>query len=36
MCTAITVQTPQREVYFGRTMDFYYQLEPELYFIPKG
>ena len=36
MCTAITVQTPQREVYFGRTMDFSYQLEPELYFIPKG
>lgn len=36
MCTAITVKTPQREVYFGRTMDFSYPLEPELYFIPAG
>ena len=36
MCTAIAVQTPQREVYFGRTMDFSYPLDPELYFIPKG
>ena len=24
------------DIYFGRTMDFSYPLEPELYFVPKG
>lgn len=36
MCTAVTVKTPQREIYFGRTMDFSLPLEPELYTVSKG
>lgn len=36
MCTAMTIQVPQGHVYFGRTMDFSYPLDPELYFIPRG
>lgn len=36
MCTAITLQAAQGIVYFGRTMDFSYPLEPELYVVPKG
>ena len=36
MCTAITVQSPRQETYFGRTMDFSFPLEPELYIIPKN
>lgn len=36
MCTAMTAQTLQGTTYFGRTMDFSYPLEPELYMIPKG
>lgn len=35
MCTAITMQSPQSETYFGRTMDFSYPLAPELYITPK-
>lgn len=36
MCTAMVTQTSQGDIYFGRTMDFSYPLEPELYFVPKG
>lgn len=36
MCTAITIQTPGNDTYLGRTMDFSYPLESELFFIPKG
>lgn len=36
MCTAMTMQIPQGDTYFGRTMDFSYPLDPSLYFIPKG
>ncbi|MBU9724518.1 linear amide C-N hydrolase [Diplocloster modestus] len=36
MCTAVNVQTPHGDIYFGRTMDFSYPLDPELYVIPKG
>lgn len=36
MCTAMTAQTPKGNFYFGRTMDFSYPLDPELYVIPKG
>lgn len=36
MCTAVTFQTPDSEVLFGRTMDFSYPLDPELYLVPKG
>ena len=36
MCTALTLQTAQGNTFFGRTMDFSYVLEPEIYVIPKG
>ena len=36
MCTAITLQTTQGETFFGRTMDFSYALDMELYIISKG
>lgn len=36
MCTAITLHTTQGNTYFGRTMDFSYPLDPELYAVPKG
>ena len=35
MCTAITLQSTQLENFFGRTMDFSYNIDPELYFVPK-
>ncbi|SMB90203.1 choloylglycine hydrolase [Desulfonispora thiosulfatigenes DSM 11270] len=34
MCTSITLQTQQRETFFGRTMDFSYDIQPEIYIIP--
>ncbi len=36
MCTAMKIQSPLGEVYFGRTMDFSYPLDPELYIVAKG
>lgn len=36
MCTAMTVNTPSGDIFFGRTMDFSYPLNPELYYFPKG
>lgn len=36
MCTAMTVQAPQNHLFFGRTMDFSYPLDPKLYVFPKG
>ena len=36
MCTAITLQSIERENFFGRTMDFSYPIEPGLYVIPKN
>lgn len=36
MCTAIKIKTPEGETHLGRTMDFSYPLDPELYIIPKG
>lgn len=36
MCTAITLQNDQGDAFFGRTMDFSYSLDPELFFVPKG
>jgi penicillin V acylase-like amidase (Ntn superfamily) len=36
MCTAITLQSIQRENFFGRTMDFSYPIEPGLYVIPRN
>ncbi|WP_343209374.1 choloylglycine hydrolase family protein [Anaerolentibacter hominis] len=35
MCTAMTMQFSQGN-YFGRTMDFSYPLDPELFFVPAG
>lgn len=35
MCTAITLQSEQMENFFGRTMDFSYSIEPQLYVVPK-
>ncbi|MCD2493121.1 choloylglycine hydrolase family protein [Lacrimispora sp. NSJ-141] len=36
MCTAMTIQTIHGDTFFGRTMDFSYLLDPELYIVPKG
>lgn len=36
MCTAVFLQTPTSVPYFGRTMDFSYPLDPEIYFCPAG
>ncbi|BAE85368.1 choloylglycine hydrolase [Desulfitobacterium hafniense] len=36
MCTAITLQSQQMENFFGRTMDFSYWIEPQLYVVPKN
>ena len=36
MCTAVAMSTSGGMAYFGRTMDFSYPLDPELYFVPKG
>lgn len=36
MCTALTLQSRQNENFFGRTMDFSYPIEPELYVAPKS
>ena len=35
MCTAMTLQSKQSENFFGRTMDFSYDIDPELYIVPK-
>ncbi|WP_252231647.1 choloylglycine hydrolase family protein [Clostridium sp. ZBS15] len=35
MCTAMTLQSKQLENFFGRTMDFSYDIDPELYIVPK-
>lgn len=34
MCTSITLQTMQKENFFGRNMDFSYPINPQLYIIP--
>ncbi|WP_101698183.1 linear amide C-N hydrolase [Clostridium minihomine] len=36
MCTSITLQSKENETFFGRTMDFSYDIEPQLYVIPKN
>lgn len=35
MCTSITLQSQQLENFFGRTMDFFYDIEPSLYVVPR-
>lgn len=36
MCTAMTLQSKNNEVFFGRTMDFSYEISPEVYIVPAG
>ena len=36
MCTSITLLNAQGENFFGRTMDFSYDIEPELYVLPRN
>lgn len=36
MCTAMTLETTQGDVFFGRNMDFSHVLDPELYTVPRG
>lgn len=36
MCTAMNVKTKDNHVLFGRTMDFSYELDPQLYVVPQG
>lgn len=36
MCTAMTLQSNEGENFFGRTMDFSYPIEPELFIVPKN
>ncbi|MFZ7103227.1 MAG: linear amide C-N hydrolase [Peptococcaceae bacterium] len=35
MCTAITLQSQAKELFFGRTMDFSYDIMPQLYIVPR-
>lgn len=35
MCTAMTLESKQGENFFGRTMDFSYPIEPELFVVPR-
>lgn len=35
MCTAMTLESEQEETFFGRTMDFSHDIQPELYIVPK-
>ncbi|QOX63749.1 choloylglycine hydrolase family protein [Anoxybacterium hadale] len=36
MCTAITLTTQQGETFFGRNMDFSYDIQPQLFIVPGG
>lgn len=36
MCTAITIQSPSGNIWFGRTMDFSYQLDPKMYQVSRN
>jgi penicillin V acylase-like amidase (Ntn superfamily) len=36
MCTSITLQNNQGENFFGRTMDFSYDIEPGIFVIPRN
>ncbi|MDD4188104.1 MAG: choloylglycine hydrolase family protein [Bacilli bacterium] len=35
MCTAMFLQSKSKEAFFGRTMDFSYEISPEVYVVPK-
>ena len=36
MCTALSLISKQNEMFFGRTMDFSYELNPEVYIMPNN
>lgn len=36
MCTAMTLQTLSDEIFLGRTMDFSYDINPQLYIVPRS
>ena len=36
MCTAITLQSESNELFFGRTLDFSYDIQPQFYIIPRS
>lgn len=36
MCTAMMIKNKQGDVFFGRTMDFSYPLNPHVYIVPKN
>ena len=36
MCTALALKSKKDEIIFGRTMDFSYELDPEVYIIPRN
>lgn len=36
MCTAMTLQTKEGEVFFGRNMDFSYEIDPHFFRVPKS
>lgn len=35
MCTAMSLTSKEKEIFFGRTMDFSFELNPEVYIVPK-
>ncbi len=36
MCTSISIDSKDGEIFFGRTMDFSYELDPEVYIFPRN
>lgn len=36
MCTALSLIAKNNNVFFGRTMDFSYELDPEVYIVPRN
>ena len=36
MCTAMTLQTKEGELFFGRNMDFSYDIDPHFFTVPKN
>lgn len=34
MCTSLALMTAQKQCFFGRTMDFHYEIEPRLFVLP--
>lgn len=36
MCTSMAIASKNNNYFFGRTMDFSYELDPEVYIVPEG